>query len=326
MSQSTEIIFITGSGRSGTNILKKIFSQHPDMASLPFEYRFTIDPDGVLDFYNSYPASWSPYGADHKIKRLETFLLSLADQSDEKRKKVEASKSTDKLLLSGPAYAGWELDKHIPGYSIYVKGLIHDLTSFKHPGIWPGTKEGIENNEMYFSAPQSKEALKPIIRSFLKKCFDAICQDQKKPILQEDNTHNLLYAGDLLSMFPEGKMIHIIRDPRDVISSLKSQRWAPNNINDLVAWYSAVMSQWQTQKSQLDSTQFKEIRFENLIDKPEKTVHEICGFLGIEYHSRLLEIDLSKHNIGRYKNDLTAPEISAIETGTAELLQEYNYN
>ena len=326
MSQSTEIIFITGSGRSGTNILKKIFSQHPEIASLPFEYRYTIDPDGVLDFYNSYPASWSPYGADHKIKRLETFLLSLADQSEDKKKRVETSQNKGKLTQSGPAYSGWELNQHIPGYSAFVEELIHDLTSFKHTGIWPGTIEGVENNQMYFSAPQSKEALKPIIRSFLKHCFDAICQDQKKPILQEDNTHNLLYAQDLLSMFPEGKMIHIIRDPRDVISSLKSQRWAPNNINDLVEWYSAVMNQWQTQKSQLNSTQFIEIRFENLIANPEKTINEICNFLGIKYNSKLLDLDLSKHNIGRYKKELSAQDISAIETGTSALLKEYNYN
>ena len=326
MSQVTEIVFITGSGRSGTNILKKIFSQHPDIASLPFEYRFTVDPDGVLDFYNSYPARWSPYAADHKIKRLESFLLGLASQSEEKRKRVEATSNTDRLLVSGPSYAGWELDKHIPEYSTYVKELIDDLTAFKHPGVWPGSQEGIENNQMYFSAPMSKEDLKPIISSFLKKCFKSIRDHQKKPILQEDNTHNLLYAQDLLSMFPGGKMIHIIRDPRDVISSLKSQRWAPNNINDLVEWYSAVMNQWQTQKSQLNRTQFIEIRFENLIANPEKTINEICNFLGIEYNSKLLDLDLSKHNIGRYKNELSAQDISAIETGTAALLKEYNYN
>lgn len=325
MSQLTEIVFITGTGRSGTNILKKIFSQHPDIASLPFEYRFTIDPDGVLDFYNSYPASWSPYGADHKIKRLESFLLGLASQSEEKRKRVESSSNTDRLLVSGPSYAGWELDKHIPGYSTYVKELIDDLTAFKHAGVWPGTKEGIENNQMYFAAPMSKEELKPLVQCFLQKCFKSICDHQKKSILQEDNTHNLLYANNLLSMFPAGKMIHIVRDPRDVISSLKTQRWTPSNINELIKWYNAVIDQWQIQKSLLNPGQFIEIRFEDLIANQENTVNDLCAFLGIQFDSKMLNLDLSKHNIGRHKHDLSREEIEKINDGCARTIENYRY-
>ena len=325
MSKNTEIVFITGTGRSGTNILKKIFSQHPDIASLPFEFRFTIDPDGILDFYNTYPNAWSPYGADHKIKRLESFLLGLASQSEEKRKKVEASRSTDSLLMSGPSYAGWELDKHIPGYSNYVKELIKNLTSFQHAGVWPGTLEGSENNQMYFSAPMTKEELKPIISSFLQKCFDSILNQQGKRILQEDNTHNLWYASDLLSMFPAGKMIHIVRDPRDVISSLKTQRWAPNNIDNLITWYNAVMDQWQIQKSLLNREQFIEIRFEDLIATQEKIVNDLCDFLGINFNSEILNLDLSKHNIGRYEQDLSKEEIEKIELSCALAIKRYGY-
>jgi len=72
------VIFIGGTGRSGTNITKAIFAQHPKVGTLPFEHRFVIDPDGVVDFYNSYAGAWSPYMADKKIKRLEQFLLYLA--------------------------------------------------------------------------------------------------------------------------------------------------------------------------------------------------------------------------------------------------------
>jgi len=325
MSGATEILFITGTGRSGSNILKKIFSHHPDIASLPFEYRFTIDPDGVLDFYNSYPSSWSPYGADHKIKRLESFLLSLSEQTDEKRKKVEALKNTDKLQLTGPPYAGWELNKHIPGYASFVAELIEELSAFKHPGVWPGTPEGVENNRMYFAPPMSKEELKPMVRSFLQKCFQSIRNHQKKSILQEDNTHNLLYARDLLSMFPEGKMIHIVRDPRDVISSLKTQRWTPNNIPDLITWYINVMEQWKKQKPGLKPDQFVEIRFEDLIANQEKTIRELCAFLGIEFDANMLNLDLSKHNIGRYKQDLSPAEIEEIETNCAEIIAHFNF-
>ena len=60
------MILVGGTGRCGTSILKEILATHPNAASLPFEYRFIIDPDGIIDFYASYTATWSPYIADRK--------------------------------------------------------------------------------------------------------------------------------------------------------------------------------------------------------------------------------------------------------------------
>ena len=49
-----KVIFIGGSGRSGTNILRKLLSKHSQVASLPFEHRFIIDPDGIIDFFYNW--------------------------------------------------------------------------------------------------------------------------------------------------------------------------------------------------------------------------------------------------------------------------------
>jgi hypothetical protein len=52
-----KMILIGGTGRSGTSIVKEILANHPDASSLPFEYRFIIDPDGLADFYTGYSAA-----------------------------------------------------------------------------------------------------------------------------------------------------------------------------------------------------------------------------------------------------------------------------
>ena len=46
-------IFIGGTGRSGTTILKKVLQQHSNIVTIPNELRIIIDPDGILDLFNA---------------------------------------------------------------------------------------------------------------------------------------------------------------------------------------------------------------------------------------------------------------------------------
>lgn len=318
---------VSGTGRSGTNVTKKIFAQHSDVATLPFEYRFIIDPRGVIDFYNSYPQIWSPYWPDARIKDFTDYLRSLAQLSDEKISAIKEAKESDStgLKISPPPYSGWELNEWIPGFSEYIDQLETDLTSFRYPGIWPGTKGGIHNNKMLFAPPRSKEDLQKPISEFLEKCFSSILKKQGKEVFLEDNTHNILFADDLLDLIPNGKLLHIIRDPRDVISSLKAQRWTPNEIPQLIQWYQSVMERWHEISKNLDSNRFKVVRFEDLVHHTKTVLEDICGFFKIELEPLMLEVDLSKHNIGRYTHDFSDTEIQSIENQLKEVFVRYEY-
>ena len=128
------VIFIGGSGRSGTNILRKLLSNHSQVASLPFEYRFIIDPDGIVDFYNSFTSNWSPYYSDVKIKRLNIFLINLAEKNNTKSN-----------------YIDWELSKYFPHYIENVQKLISNLKSFEYDGLWPGSNKNNKEYKIWFS-------------------------------------------------------------------------------------------------------------------------------------------------------------------------------
>lgn len=324
---SPRVLFVSGTGRSGTNITKQIFAAHPQVATLPFEYRFIIDPGGIIDFYNSFPRIWSPFHADHKIKALNDFLLSLAQVDEGKRMRTQKALSADATGLKStpPPYAGWELGKWIPGYEVLVNELTTSLTDFQYPAVWPGAKEGVDNNSMVFSGARAKEDLAPKLSRFLVSCIAAICQTQQRSVFLEDNTWNILFASDLLELVPNSRLLHIVRDPRDVLASLKRQRWAPSDIEQLTVWYSEIMEAWEKQKSSLPSGSYMEARFEDMVTDKGTTIARLADFSGLSVTREMTQIDLSLHHIGRYKSELTKEEVRLIEQRLAKYVQAFGY-
>lgn len=322
------IVFVTGTGRSGTNITKKLFAQHPDIATLPFEHRFTIDPLGVVDFYRSYPQQWSPYWCDYKVKDFIRFLRSLGSVSPEKASKTEAAKANDPtgLVKTHPSYAGWALEEWFPGYSALVDELEKSLVAFDYSGRWPGSQEGVVNNRMQFTPRLTKSDLQGILTPFLDDLTAAVLGQQNRSIFLEDNTHSLLYASSLFELYPNAKMIHVVRDPRDVLASLMEQPWCPNDLDQLIVWYKNVMDQWSAQQGLIKPEQWLEIRFEDLITDTTKTVKSICDFCSLSFEEELLHTELSNHNIGRFEQKWSSDDVKRIEQELGFYFDKWGYS
>jgi len=290
------------------------------VASLPFEHRYTVDPRGLISFYQSVN-NWSPYLADYRLKNLEHFLLDLANKTAEQEEENARLKAAGK---TGIPYGGWELDKWIPNYTDYVQVLIKQLRSFSYSAKYPGTKASIEDNQMYYYRPD-KSGAKEAIANFMEHCHSSICKDQQKGIFLEDNTWSILFANDLFDLTPHAKMVHIVRDPRDVIASMQKQHWTPGTLDQLLTYYTDIMNQWDENSQCLSSNQQMTVRLEDLVSYPESTLSNICSFVEIEPEEALLSIDLSKSNRGRYLDQFTKAEISMMESRLTPYMTKYNY-
>ena len=67
-------VFIGGTGRSGTRILKESFTGRPEFVGFTNELRIIVDPDGVLDLISSLDEHWSPYKGDIALQRFRILL------------------------------------------------------------------------------------------------------------------------------------------------------------------------------------------------------------------------------------------------------------
>lgn len=109
-------------------------------------------------------------------------------------------------------------------------------------------------------------------------------------IIGEKDPRLIEYIPALSSLMPEAHVVHIIRDPRDVLASRKKAEW------------SAGRSTWQevmTCRTQLIfgrrygkkyfGDKYHEIRYENLVASPKDNMKKLCKELGISYDSSMLK-------------------------------------
>jgi len=322
-----KIVFIGGTGRCGTNITKDILSQHPKVATHPFEYRFIIDPDGIVDFYRSYTATWSPYLADRRLKRLENLLAALSREPAYHHWLGKLLKQFDKSgkIISPRRYYGWRLDRHLPNFREHSQALIEELMDFSFSARWVGTESYTYHPQIYFAGPKRDEELATILGKFVNKVILDFLKFQNKEFYVEDNTWNFLFARELLQLAPQSKLLHIYRDPRDVVASFVQQNWAPSELCQAAEWYKTMMYHWFNIREQLPVGSYYEYSLESLVDSPKQTLENLCKFVGLSYDPIFLEVDLSKSHQGRWREDFDIDEQKILQKILGDVIAKLGY-
>jgi len=112
-----------------------------------------------------------------------------------------------------------------------------------------------------------------------------------------------------LDYFPEGKAIHIIRDPRAVITSFGRMSIMPEGyyLNSIFNCYDSILYS-QKYKSTLPTDRYKVINFEEIHISPEKTIRDICDFLEIEFEEIMIQSEFWKE---KFDSNFVSANISA---------------
>lgn len=295
---------IGGTGRSGTTILSKIFATHPEVADVP-EWRFAVDPDGILDCYSGLCGVWTPYLFDTKIKRLENLFLSVSRVSC-----LEKSLDrVDKLFCKrrgwrklSPRYARTATTKIFPEFNFHAKALIDDLAEFRARCFWVGMSIGAAN-EMRFGPIPERNELTSVFRKFFLNVANEVNRYQGTKYYLEKNTWNILWFKQWQEILPDSKLVHIYRDPRDVVASYVKQTWMPSDPIQSASVYRNLLRTWFRVREEVSESSYYEISLEELVQQPEAVLEKICSFWDIPMHSNLLKVDLNRSNSGRWRKE-----------------------
>lgn len=154
---------------------------------------------------------------------------------------------------------------------------------------------------------------------------------------------NTLYLDWIGTVFPRSKFIHIIRDGRDVASSyLKMERY-DTILEAANRWINSIESA-QSFGSKIKEN-YIEIRYEELVTKPEEVIKYTCDFLDIDYDSKMLDHTkqvkklgdtdkehhsnlskpISSDSVGKWRNNLSESDQESITKLLHKHLQRLGY-
>jgi len=138
-------------------------------------------------------------------------------------------------------------------------------------------------------------------------------------------------ADKVAAVFPGCKIIHLIRDPRDVASSCLSMGWAGNTYYGVDHWLQTE-SNWESAASQFGEQDVLELRFKELILNPRAQLERVCRFIGVSFSSAMLNYSEKStyappdpSAIEQWKTKLGPREIALVEIKSKSLLLRRNY-
>ncbi len=179
-----------------------------------------------------------------------------------------------------------------------------------------------------------------------------------RPRWAEKTPLNIRHLDWIMERWPDARIVHVLRDGRDVVCSLRDhpdRRWVdgrwvrmPNerSIEEHARrWVTdtAAGMRWRGDR------RYHEVRYEDLVREPAATLERVLGFLDEPFHPGLLRVDgampvdpatppgapipdrpdaagvISTSSVGRWRNDLTAADRAVVRRVAEARLGELGY-
>lgn len=205
------------------------------------------------------------------------------------------------------------------------------------------------------SVPGGEEAYAAEVRSGMRSArdqfgwvCDRLAAGQSGLVLGEKTPQHWPFLDRILSLYPQIRVIHIHRDPRDVVAGLMSMRWwASRSVRRTAKYWRKALLSAELWQRHLGPARHRIVRYEDLVADPEGVLRGVVEFLGLDFDPAMLDhreaagktyrpgefghkalamdpVQTDRH--GRYRTMLTPFQIRLIEaTVGTDLMARHGY-
>jgi hypothetical protein len=196
------------------------------------------------------------------------------------------------------------------------------------------------------AAIERLKAAPPTLGSLLATCFVMYAEKEGKPRWGDKRPKYAARMTAVWDLFPSAQFVHVVRDPRACVASMRKLGWYEGNIAPAVELWERSLNTVNAWRGKLAADQLLELRYEDLIAEPEATLVRVVDFAHMAGSSEALEqmLEYHKHeetrseryhaNVARpldpsrvssWSEALEPAEISFVENAVRPLMLQYGY-
>ncbi len=315
-------VVVSGYYYTGSSAVVDLLKEYNGAYEPRAEFRLIKDPYGLIDLRYNLVERWDPLNSDNSIKDFLWLTNHLNAQNS---------------LLSltyGYGYSSEEVfGKRFMEETVE---FVNRITDFKYEGSWFFTQFKQTKAERIKEKALKLCRVNPKHYMFFSNCsaneFDEYASIYLENIFGLNEHKNDSFAiidqglpaqnpDYINNFFKNAKMIIVDRDPRDVyvdmldegVQLIGDTLKKTHDTSVFIKWYK---SYHKNQKNLCDNV--IRVNFEDVVLNYKKTVDLIEGFLDLDSKNHIrpntcLLPEVSKNNIGRYKNILTKKEINELQ-------------
>ena len=170
--------------------------------------------------------------------------------------------------------------------------------------------------------------------------FSENAQGEGKVRWGDKTPYYVLHLDTIIEIFPDAQIIHLIRDGRDCSSSMLNRKdlHFVNTYHTAYTWKKYVQAGKVFGKNNPDF--YFELRYEDILNQPEKTIKDLCDFLHIEFDDSIINFKttvssdnktpllakpLQKSNQNKWKDTMTAKQLNIFESVAGDTLKDCGY-
>jgi hypothetical protein len=196
------------------------------------------------------------------------------------------------------------LDNHpqlaVANDSHFIPRVVEDVPIGVDPLLTPGLVERVRTYRRFYRLGLPDVAVRRAAREartyreFVSALYSEYGRLRGKPFAGEKTPDYVRHLPRLHVLFPWARFVHIIRDGRDAALSIlewarrdkgpsRFELWEEEPVAVCALWWRWLVTTGRRDGRALGPARYREVRYEDLVARPETTLRELASFLGLPY-------------------------------------------
>jgi hypothetical protein len=259
-----------------------------------------------------------------------------------------------RLVDAHPEVAVIHEARFVPGWYRHRRGVTPD--GF----VTPELVERLARYERFGQLEVEREQLEQLVAGrrelpyaeFVSELFDLHGDAVGKRLVGDKSPRYVRNVPTLHELWPDARLVHLIRDGRDVGLSVLSWKkvvergelvaslptWEEDRTTTVALWWERLVRLGREDAASLGGARYHEVRYERLVADPAAECEALCNFLEVPYDEAMLhyheraDAKSSRHGsrpptagLRRWRAQMPPEEVERFEAAAGGLLDELGY-